>query len=462
MLVPTKVGVFMKTVDLASPLIPSTRWAARLALGVVAGAAVLAISACGGGTQAEKFAPTTFVALGDENSSLKEMTISSGVLAGQTIKGMKYTVNAVLPYKGFDWPLTDAGTGLNRYSVNPPFLAGETMVWDDTTNYPVGGTTMAPKIGPGLNRGTNTLVYAVERSFTALAFKYIQPSAPTVQVPTTRDVSIQYQFSCQEHRLWTQILANSYRLGFADDCPAEKLSGAYSYAVAGATVADVVAQFHAHPEKFGSSTLVSVWAGQNDILAAYDAGVSASDTVKGQKIAEMLAKGRTLGQTIDAIAATGARVVFLTAPALQYSPHVRAPGATGTPAMAFMASLVNEFNNGLTGSQGVRSDGHKVAIVRADEETAAMGVTPANYALANSDTAWCIERRDVDGNAVANVGADVNYPLLCNNMTGKLVGTTTVVSDSYTYMWATDTLVGPAVHAAIGGLAYTRASGSPL
>lgn len=447
----------MKTDDLATPFNHLTRGALRAALGVVTLVAAAAMSACGGGEQAEKFAPTTFVVLGDENSALKEMTISSGALQGQKIKGMKYGVNDVEVAKGFDWPLTDPVTSLPVYSVVPTLPTGSTMAWDNSSNYLAGGVTAA------LNIGTNTKVYAVQRDFTNVTVPLL---GGTTALATS--ISFQYVFSCEQQRLWTQILANSYGLGFADDCPAEKLSGAYSYAAAGHKVADVLAQFQANRAKFGSSTMVAVWAGQNDLIEAYDATVSGTATAQAQKVEEMLARGRALGQTINAITGTGARVVFMTAPALQYSPYVRGANDSGRVArMTHMANLVNEFNRGLTGSQGVVNDGRKSAIVRADDETAAIATAPGNYALTNSDTAWCTSRRDVDGALVPDAIADVNYPLLCNSMTGQTVTSTatppvTSIVDPYAYMWATDTLIGPAIQAALGGLAYSRAQANPL
>jgi outer membrane lipase/esterase len=216
-----------------------------------------------------------------------------------------------------------------------------------------------------------------------------------------------------------------------------------SYAEAGATVDQVATQVSSHLGELNGSTLVTMLAGQNDIVAAYDS--ADSDAVAQAKLK---AKGQQLGQVLNTIIAKGARVLIMTVPDLGLSPKASANRAR-------MTALVNSFNEGVIGTGGVKNDGHFVGRVKGFEHIQDMVNAPSSYSLINVTGPACASSNDPVTGAVLTT-SDAHYLQGCSNYTLQSDAT------AYNYLWADDTHLTPAAHAGLGNLAYVRARDNPF
>ncbi|HET6788982.1 MAG TPA: hypothetical protein VFH49_13540, partial [Aquabacterium sp.] len=220
-----------------------------LALGTMA-ALGLGLSGCGGGDQVKTFTPSKIVSFGDEASVLASEVVGSG-----QINGLKHTVNAVLIERGV----------ISQFV--PALPTGATFLdtqWTATYGawYPT-----APEVGsPAVVADTGNSV--VRRLFT-MDVTYTPSGGGSTVTNASSTVGFDYAYLCTQNRLWIQLLANSYGLGYKSQCGLDS-DGAVTYAAAGATVADVATQVTTHYSELNDSTLVTMLAGQNDILAAYD------------------------------------------------------------------------------------------------------------------------------------------------------------------------------------------------
>jgi outer membrane lipase/esterase len=415
---------------------------------LVACVAAGALSACGGGEQAAKFSPAKVVSFGDESSVLTAVAVAGAASGPAYVHGQKYTVNEVsllaLPTAPSGGRVTAANQSANEaaWGAYPAASGGSVSV----------------------SVSTSSIVDIVDKAYAAALSLIYTDASNNTQTTTTGTANFLYTYDCYTYnKLWIQVLASGYGKGYATGgtaepvggCPHDRNSGAVTYAEPRARVSGLPAgksvkdQVAAHRGELDSNTLVTMLAGQNDIIAAYQAAVGGTVGDRAAAQTSMEFKGRELGAIINDIAATGARVVFLTVPDLSKSPLARA----GDP--AFMASLVARFNRGLTGLYGVKNDGRKFALVNAALETTRMADSPASYGLSNATQAWCTSGRKPDGTLVTN--ADPDFVLYCNSLTGA-----TATGGEVLYMWADDTHLGPAVHASLGGLAYNRATANPF
>jgi len=263
----------------------------------------LGLAACGGGTQVSKFTPNKIVSFGDELSFLGEQTVQ-----GQLIKGQKYGVNYLV-------------TDYAYYT----------------------GTTYESDANTIVLRANESYQGAITYSVDTDGLRFIKSQASTGD--PTHLLQTRTLWGCTvEGRLWMQILANGYGLGYATGCPADK-AGAVTYATVGAKAADVIAQLSAHKAELTSSTLVTVLAGQNDIieqLAIYRATPGELANIK----ARLKSRGEQLGQAVNGVLGSGARVLIVTPPDLG-----KAPGA-GSDATV-LTEMTQAFIDGFTGINGV-------------------------------------------------------------------------------------------------------------
>lgn len=128
------------------------------------------------------------------------------------------------------------------------------------------------------------------------------------------------EIDCTLYPIWSQRVASGYGLIFPECNPNSAPVGADMRAVAGHKVADVVAAVQAYGT-LSPSTLVTLVAGQNDILAAY-AAFDAGTQTRDQALAQAAAAGKQLGQLIDSIVrgGAGARVIYAWPPDLGHAP----------------------------------------------------------------------------------------------------------------------------------------------
>lgn len=387
----------------------STLPARRLRLLSAAIVMGLGVAACGGGTQVRKFVPTKIISFGDELSFLGEQTVQ-----GQVIKGQKYGVNYLLTDYAYY-------TGTTYESDSAVIAAREAETYGGTPTYTV---------------DTDGL-------------RFIKSEASTGADPTHLQQTRTLWGCSIEGRLWMQILANGYGLGYATGCPADK-TGAVSYAAVGAKSADVIAQINAHVGELSSGTLVTVWAGQNDIieqLAIYRATPGQLNAIKST----LKARGELLGQAVNAILPTGVRVLVVTPPDLG-----KAPGAALSE-VSVLREMAVAFNDGFTGINGVKNDGTKIGLVKAYDLIKEIADTPSNFGLVGKQAACSTALLKPDGVTASTSLLDCTY-----STTVPVNNTLVSGASLYSHLWASEWVLAPGGQARIGSLAYSRATDNPF
>lgn len=377
-----------------------TRTLGRFSGLAAACAMALTLAACGGGDQVNKFKPNKIVSFGDENSVITTQTVGSDTLKGQKF-GVNYVVTDKLYYIS------------NVVQADP----SPTLIAED---YSLSVTHSADSDGlRAVTTGTS-----------------VADSTHTRNSYTLWTCSL-------EARLWMQIMANSYGLGFETNCPADK-AGAVTYAAVGAKVADTIAQINAHRGEITDKTMVTVWAGQNDILeqwALYKTtpNPSALASIK----ATLKARGEQLGQAVNSLISTGGRVLIVTVPDLG-----KAPGAASYTDT--LTELTDAFNQGFIGINGIKNDGTKIGLVKAYELIQDIAKNPGNYSI-NATQAAC-------NKSAMTTPEGVSSPSLlnCTNLT-LVPGAST-----YSHLWADDFVLAPGGQARIGALAFNRANDNPF
>src|SRR5690606_273286 len=126
------------------------------------------------------------------------------------------------------------------------------------------------------------------------------------------------------------------------------------------TVPSIKSQVAAHRSELDSGTLVTLLAGQNDILDEYYNSL-ATPAAHVAARERMVAKGKELAAIVNDITNTGARVLIISVPDLGLSPYARAGGDDGR---RFMTALTKGFNDGFIGAGGVVNNGNKIGLVK--------------------------------------------------------------------------------------------------
>lgn len=408
----------------------------------LAGLTSLGLTGCGGGTQGEKFTPSNIVSFGDESSAFTSEVVGSG-----TIKGLKYTINdlAYLP-----------GT-----TFLPALPTGATI---DLADYPL--FPLAPAVGATPDIKTPTTNSSIVTRVWTMDAIYKASGASTKTTQSATDVTYKYIYNCgdtsvsEANRLWIQILASSFGMSYSNDCALDTRGKAETFAAAGAKVADVVTQISSNMSKISGNTLVTVLAGQNDILEKFDALYLAGTPLNGAVASaesDLAVLGRTLGSAVNPIAATGARVLLVYVPDLSYSPKVVSDSAKA----AVMNRLVRAFNGGIFSSGGARIDGSVIGLVDGYQVVRVMAQNPSAYALINVKDAACTAGRSIDTTSLVSISSvtDLKY---CNDVTLPVAvaatGSTPAIpaATAYNYLWASDTLLTPPGHAQLAQAAFNR------
>lgn len=417
-----------RLVDVHPTLLMSTVRRSVLALGAVA-ALGLGLSGCGGGDQVKTFTPSKIVSFGDEASVLASVAVGAG-----QIDGLKYSVNNLFIQRGVTSQFV------------PALPEGSTFLETQWTATHGAWYPTAPEVGsPAVVADTGNSV--VRRLFT-MDVIYTPSGGSSTVTNADSTVGFDYLYLCTDNRLWIQVLANAYGLGYKSQCGLDS-DGAMTYAAAGAKVDDVAAQVTAHYSELNDSTLVTMLAGQNDILDAYDSADATAVAAAALKL-----KGQQLGGVINSIIQTGARVLVVTVPDLSYSPYARAGRAR-------MQALVAAFNDGLIGSGGVKNDGHFIGRVKGYEQVRYMTDDASAYSLSNVTDAVC---DPAQGRTPAGV-TNTSSTLYCNSktlVTGGDAYPYLAGGDAYAYLWADQVNLAPAFHASLGNLAYIRARDNPF
>lgn len=255
----------------------------------------------------------------------------------------------------------------------------------------------------------------------------------TVNSATTAGV-----FECALHPLWIQHVASAFGLAFEECNPLGIATTSESNAVAGARVADVVTQIDAFmaADSFTSKTLVTVMAGQHDVLAQYALVTAAASTVsEADALAAVDAAGAALARQVNRIAEAGGKVLITTIPNVGQTPFGVAQQTATGGRPGLLSRLTASFNARLRVS--LTNDGRKIGLMLADETIDAVIRTGS---FTNATTAACTSAT----------------LLTCTTATLAVVG----AADSY--LWADTLWLTPAGQRLLGSLAVTRATGNPF
>ncbi len=254
-------------------------------------------------------------------------------------------------------------------------------------------------------------------------------------------------FDCVTYPVWPQIVASGYGMVFKECNPNGVTTlAANMQATAKARVADVVRTAAPLQGAFTPETLVTVMAGQHDILdayAAYDAGT----LTRAQAKAQVTAVGKTLGALVNTMAnqGSGARVLYATPPNLGHSPYASAEVTRTGDAdrQTLLRELTLDFISGLR--LEVINDGRYAALITADE-----------LALSLADTT------KLAANGLTNVVEPVclTTAVLPNCTSATLVSGAGGVATRY--LWADAQHLGVTFHARVGLTALNRARNNPF
>jgi len=244
-------------------------------------------------------------------------------------------------------------------------------------------------------------------------------------------------FSCTVRPNWVQALATGFGFAFPQCNPAGFTRLATLYAAPAAKQADVAAQIDTHlagGTGFGAKDLVTILAGQHDILEVY--GQFATLGLDGAK-AELRNRGKALAAQVNRVAQAGGRVLIVTVPDLGLSPFAIAE-ETATPGRKkALAELTDAFNSGLRAD--IINDGRRIGLVLADEMVQVISRNPAFNGFNNVTQVAC-----------------ATAPPACT--TATLVSG---ASDS-TWLWADATHLSYGGHNRLTTLADTRARNNPF
>lgn len=423
----------------------------RLARGGVAmAAAAVLLSACGGGDQVKEFRAAKMVSFGDEYSALVSGEVSLTAGGTATVHGLKYSVNHL--EITFNTKLGEVAAEETQSNNNNALLPNiDQALWaefpqDLGTSYSTLSIT-----GVDTSNGTDAVV---------LRFADLQ-SLVTGSVQEPANINYRYVYSCFDSPLWIQVVARKYRLGFNSQCPSvNEQAGAVTYAAGGATVADTAAQAAAHRGELNADTLVTLMAGQNDVLQAY-AQVKAGTLTLDAAKASMTTQGGALSAIANDIIKTGARVVLVRLGDLGLSPLAIQDGGDG---QSRLRALTLAFNNGLLNK--LKNDGHKIVLFNFYDQThyiyeAVRDGKGAYDNITNMSVPVCSDTvRRPDGTRVVSGSVAPLYAgeglLHCNLYTIN----SGVTLD--TYFWASKTHLSPAGHAFLGARVVEQLNDSKL
>ena len=283
------------------------------------------------------------------------------------------------------------------------------------------------------------LVFGDETStITPLGLKYAVNGFSSVDAGggTTEDVP-----DCNTIPVWVQSMAQSYGFVFAECNPNRvDVLNARMLASAGAKVEDIKVQIDAQIAAggFADRDLVTMLAGANDIIAAYqDYPVRSEADIEN----DLRARGKALAQQVNRLVDYGAKVILVTVPDMGLTPYANKQRNefTDTDRAALLSRLTAAFNEQL--GVNIVLDGRFIGLVQADLRTQSMVRSPGSYNLTNVTDAACLDTAPLP---------------LCTTKT--LVDGATAAN----WMWADDLRLGFQGHQQIAALALDRARQNPF
>jgi outer membrane lipase/esterase len=258
---------------------------------------------------------------------------------------------------------------------------------------------------------------------------------------------VTHQPDCTLFPIWTEALANSYGLVYSNCNPnASFETHAVDETTVNGTVADVkqkVAAFQAG-DTFNDNDLVAIWVGMHDILNDYQANATGDSTVLLQDMKE---QGTELANLVNAIVATGAKVIILTVPDMSDSPFAFAESQRGDfDRLKLLSDMSTQFNVGLR--TNILNDGSKIGLVLVDDLVRNAVRSPGSFGLIAFDN--------------QSYGCLDSAPLPnCSNLTLRSDPSTGQPATA-AFMWADATHLGSVMQAQIGSQAVGRAHSNPF
>ena len=255
------------------------------------------------------------------------------------------------------------------------------------------------------------------------------------------------QIDCTQNPIWTQTLANSYGLVYANcNVNAAFETAAVDLTTVGGTVDDVVQKVSAFQagDTFNGNDLVTIWVGMNDVINEYKANANGDPT---ELLSNMNAQGATLARTVNAIAAAGAKVILLTIPDMSYTPFAYTESLRGDFDRAkLLSDMSTQFNLGLRSN--IINDGSKIGLVLVDDLVRNATRSPSSFGLISlpNQVYGCLD----------------SAPLpTCTRDTLRDDPSTGQVATAF-FMWADATHLGNVMQTNIGNQAQSRAHSNPF
>ncbi len=435
---------------MSAALFPQSPALRRFASLMALASTALALNGCGGGDRVSAFKPERMVSFGDENSLIDSYTDASllapdGTVSTGGMKGLVYTVN------------TMAGVAVNA-------------ICSDTT-VPTGTT---PYTACDSNNGNTSLTFGTSSQ----TQWFVRPDSANILTQVLHDTTLQtrrdllFTWNCSGNVIWTQVIAHAFKLGYSSyngavgQCPTDGYANAVTYAGYKHRIGQVVAQINSHMGELGSGTLVTIMAGQWDVLDMYDQVSNNTRSLESAQ-AELKNRANNLISAVQAITNAGGKVVVAFTPDLGESPKAYGLASHGKDSVLY--KLTNALNNQLYqlgNNQVIPKQGRVVAIVnpetltdvntRSTSYTYGAALCPAVDSNDNtSTTASTTSLKDPLGRNVltTSAGYDADAAVkYCNTSNSTLAGSTG------TYMWADHIHFGPLGHSLIGSTGYTRAN----
>jgi outer membrane lipase/esterase len=255
------------------------------------------------------------------------------------------------------------------------------------------------------------------------------------------------QVDCNVYPIWTQTLANSYGLVYANcnqNAAPETL--AIDLTTLNGTVDDVVQKVAAFQagDTFNYNDLVTIWVGMHDVLNDYRANGSGDPSVL---LSDMNAQGTALAHTVNAIAATGAKVILLTIPDMSDSPYAYTESLRGDfDRIKLLSDMSTQFNLGLR--TNIANDGSRIGLVLVDDLVRNATRSPGSFSLIAND------------NQVYGCLDSAPLPT-CTRDTLRADPATGQQATSF-FLWADATHLGNVMQGNIGSQAVSRAHANPF
>ena len=255
---------------------------------------------------------------------------------------------------------------------------------------------------------------------------------------------------CSSDPIWIQTLASAYPNVVFPQCnpgpsPAQDPSSRIR-AFNGAMAADLSGQIDAQiaDSGFASGDLVTVLVGVNDVIAQYAQYPALSQDTISQNLRTA---GETVGDQVNRLAASGAKVIVSTIPDIGYSPFALAEKAAhiDTDRQQLIIGLVGAFNAGLRTT--IINDGHSIGLVTMDQQVENIVQFVGSNGFTNVTTGVC------------DLGQSLLTPpsiLDCTDLTLIPNG------NSSTFLWADDRHLSFGGQLQLGNLANVRAHNNPF